>query len=554
MKLPFTLIKIFAVFGLACMVVCSGNVGNDHFSGSLTAPLLTSAESLSSRSVGLYFRNNDLETASIQILRIEGTQEWQIVDSVPAGADTWIDSSCLPNTWYSYALLGIRDNVLSDTSNSIEVLTLEPDSMLYLPSLSVVWLDTAGICLVTVIGSSEAETGYYLQRRSPEGDWERIAEFISSVPSARDTIMYSDESAPKNTTVSYRATVFNDVEELSSHKQTVVTLVPVDPTGSYSFTRVCGFTVKSPAWIERAGDSVYFPEITGENSVRIAVVSVTDPENPRFVSYADPAALSGTTNSNRLMIRCRYQVDEQGALNRLSNASTRILSGCGYSFFTRGNMICQFDDSNRKVTDSVETTNAFPCLWTFVDSSTLLISDGEYFRMLDAAPGGLHFGAEIPFLVLNDGVYMRLNYARMYALGSIGDTIFGTTAVRWNGELTYTYQRLYYDRTHDTIVVAFDALGHGHENGYQNAYENPCTPVVDNSVVFTWIEKTLFAVDIRDVKQFTDYTSQSSFCLSSFTDQEFNGGTVLYTHLDKERQHLYLIGENEAAIYRYQRM
>lgn len=503
--------------------------------------------------------NLDSWVTSTELLRRTETTPWMAVDTIPAHQSVYIDSTCAPLTQYFYACVGFAwpPSEKTDTSAIIRITTLEYDTILKRPQLSAVWNEPLQVCSLTIGDLTAGENGYYIERKTPFTEWQLLAELRSTTPEQLETIHYRDKDAPRNMSVTYRATVFLGTHFNASFEKTVVTLYsPPPPDTSYTFTLLYAFPVQKPAWIERVGDSLYYPERKSENSVHIGVLNIADMNAPRFEAFISPAEVEQRSTSLRLKLRCRYHTDTATVFNGID---LDIVSNSRYTLVASQNVIHCYDSNTDSLIGSIETEDRHPEIIAFSDSSTASVIDGNgytwYIRLLTVTPSSLQFGSsyllymEVQSVVtVRAGGYVDYN-TRVGIRETIGDTLFitygqGTTPRRW-----LYYCRLLVNPAEGSIT---ELVRSGAD--YQEPFDAPFSFAVDEHIVFGYLldaadsTVNLYALDIRDRN-----INPANRFVSTFSDQNYQGGAVNSMYLDTVRQHLYLVGERGVFIYRYQK-
>lgn len=263
----------------------------------LNAPYLISATALSDSSVELTWRNNDVGTTGFIIQRKDSTEAaYHFVDSVKSPTQlTYTDMyGLLPTTLYTYQVIAYNTSEISDTSNSVQVVTpaepTVPDTFRKPTYFIHYWnFDTSKSVRIELRDISNCEQGYRLYRRlgftSP---YILIADTVSPIPKNKDTIIWYDTGAPLNTWCTYKAAVYKSDDSIFT--DTAVTYIYKAPSAfdTVFFQKLSDFPVfiDSTCWSARSGDSIILKENPSPAGM-FTVINAANPANPVFAGYID---------------------------------------------------------------------------------------------------------------------------------------------------------------------------------------------------------------------------------------------------------------------------
>ena len=269
-------------------------------SHALNAPYLISATALSDSSVELSWRNNDAATEGYIIQRKDSTEAvYRFIDSVKSASQlTYTDmNGLLPLTLYTYHVIAYNTVELSDTSNSVQVITNALTEIFVVPSVSFSeWHgDTSSSVRITITDASNCETGFRVYREQDFSSFfSVIADTISTVPKRMgDQIIVIDDHVSFNTWHRYRIAVYKSNDSLFSPACTTYTFhySPPQRQGIVRFHKLGDFPIStdSTGWSARSGDSIILKENPSPAGM-FSVINVSNTASPSFGGYIDSAA------------------------------------------------------------------------------------------------------------------------------------------------------------------------------------------------------------------------------------------------------------------------
>jgi hypothetical protein len=499
----------------------------------LNAPYLSSATTTSSHSITLTWRNNDFAATKVIILRKTATTAWNYKDSVSGTTTTYTDSSLMPLTAYSFALLAAAPGLMSDTSNVLTTTTPNIASVFVAPTINVSWVEGQKYITVNLFDSSTTEKGFRLFRKSLTDTWAVIDSMVSTAPDTFAWKSFTDKAIADNTWYTYKVQVYNDSQTAFSPETTVYNYVRPKQTKSYTITKKGSIPAKPISWVERIGDSLYFPEVAAPGDTEISVVDVANSLSPQFRGYVSMKNIPGWLKGSVVEARVRI-VSVDGLFSHHN----------GYYIVSNLNSIYQYDSATISFLDSVRFDFHYSPrgFIGWLNDTNLLISlsfiNGGFIgqpihfssKGIDTFPGTISFP---------DDIYGYFSYWGCY----------NNKVVFWR----YIYDEFLPNYLPHTFYYLQD---------FTSSFTNPLTfsynidsvsifpggqsPVFDTSIVFTTYNKCLYAFNIAD-----PHSGPSNSYLGKFDDSNFTCGNVKEIQLDSVKHNAYLIGDIGISIYSY---
>jgi hypothetical protein len=304
----------------------------------LNAPFLTSLISSSSHTATLFWRNNDVAASKVLILRKKTPSPWGLIDSVDAANASYTDSTVRPSSVYSYALIATAGGTESDTSNVLTVTTPAEPEVFTAAIIAVSWVEGRNYISIQFYDSSTVENGFRLFRKTPNNSWMIIDSIISASPDSHGMREFRDSSLLGNMWYSYKVQTFMGDQVLFSPETTVYNYVAPQKNKSYVFSKKGSIPAHPISWIEKIGDSLFFPEIKSPGDTGISIINISDPMNPLFMSYITPLNLPANLKNTPVGARMK--------LNYLGHESGYYLTYGVAGFF-------QFDSTSLFLRDSI---------------------------------------------------------------------------------------------------------------------------------------------------------------------------------------------------------
>lgn len=512
----------------------------------LAAPFLVSAEAADHRAVLLTWRNNAIDAQTIHILRKTEGESGGLVDSVPASHSTWSDSNVVAEARYSYSLVAVAPGVRSDSSNTVEVTMPAAPVVLHAPDMSVSWHHQGDSVVVSYEDSSTSETAHVLYRKQWPGPWMPHHTIPSARPAETGSRQFIDRDLPEHKWLSYKVAAANETDTLFSSDTTIYNYEFPRKTTEYSMERIGVIPANPISWVEKLGDSLFFPELVGGSGLAIAVVSITEPQTPRFVAYLDTASLPSELASTPVGAKVRL-----GAGCRLALGSYLLPFWSG-----QASMLVMYDSVSYQPTDSME------------------FSPGDY-------PYGFELTAVAPLndtmvLVETDGTYVtgrtQTTYRPLLINGDRLDTLpmawswtdgpgFGWySGIAFRG--TCGNKALYstwsgYSTTQYTGGFLLQDFSFGvsrpltfHFMDDVRRLDEQSHVVVDSATACLYSTRTPAGTDFTFVDRFDAHAGPESN-LGVFTDSLATDNTILAAFADREREIIMTVGSSAITVYRY---
>lgn len=251
---------------------------------SLEAPYLYQATTLNSNSIQLTWRNNDVNTSNILILRKSEQSDFEAIKSVSVSTSNYVDNILEANTEYTYCLIAKNNsNEYSDTSNILSATTFDTEISFYVPLLSYNLTSTS--LSITFIDSCTIEKGFRLHSKTNNENWLIIDSIISQKPSNIDTLNFELNPNSKSF-ITYKIEAYNDSGSVFSPESTVYFFGEKEDF-QYHFTKLGSIPANPISWVERVGDSLFFPEIVSGNDTQIVIIDISNNSRPSFSAYLD---------------------------------------------------------------------------------------------------------------------------------------------------------------------------------------------------------------------------------------------------------------------------
>ncbi len=337
---------------------------------SLEAPYLHQATALNSSSIELTWRNNDVNTSNILILRKSEQADFETIKSFSVSTSNYIDNTLEANTEYTYCLIAQNNsNEYSDTSNFLSATTFDTEISFYVP-LRPYNLTPTSLTL-NFFDSCTIEKGFRLHTKQNNDDWKITDSINSKNPTNIDTlqfILYPDEK----TCITYKIEAYNHTSSVFSPESTIYFFGQKEDF-QYHFKKLATIPAKPISWVERLGDSLYFPEIVSDNDTQIAIINISEEKTLSFSGYLDISNIPNYINNSSVGIR-------------VGNSSMKnFTANVGDFYYTfSNNHIYKYDSQN--LIDSMDFSFLLETEWDqltncnyngIINDSTLVFSIGS---------------------------------------------------------------------------------------------------------------------------------------------------------------------------------
>ena len=521
--------------------------------GALNAPYLTSATPTNGHSIALTWRNNDFAATQVLILRKTATTAWVVKDSVAGTVTSYTDSTLLPLNGYSFALLATAPGQRSDTSNVLNATTLKAAEIFAVPGIEVLWVEGQKFITVKFFDSSNTEKGFRLFRKSLADPWAAIDSIITNAPVTNAWKVFGDSSISDNTWYTYKVQVYNDSQSAFSPETTVYNYARPKNVHSYTIVKKGSIPAKPISWVERIGDSLYFPEVAAPGDTQISVVDVSNSLSPEFRGYVSPKNIPAWLKWS--VVEARVSIPSTGSLFTHRNGY--------YIVSERDSIIYQYDSATLAVHDSIKLL-LFPNfiggqghrLIGWLNDSCCSVGISAFTGMGEGqGVWPVHFGSggidEFPQSMSwsNSSSMGYSSFRGIWGCYKNKMVFCSINSTRYLGS-TYTYSFQDFStgfttpRTFSEIIkdpIFYDAK----------------SMVIDTSIVFTTtiiyggpnaipIGKTLYAFNIADA-----YSGPDHSFLGKLDDSNFACGNVKEIQVDSKKKCAYIIGDSGISIYSY---
>jgi hypothetical protein len=522
----------------------------------LNAPYLTSATPTNGHSIALTWRNNDFDATQVLVLRKTATTEWVLKDSVAGTVTSYTDSSLQPLTEYSFALLASAPGELSDTSNVLTATTLKESEIFAAPGITVVWIEGQKFFGIRFFDSSNTEKGFRLYRKDLIEPWDSIDSIVTQAPDTAGWKSFADSAITDNKWYSYKVQVYNDSQEIFSPETTVYNYVPPKKTKSYVMTKRGSIPAMPISWVERIGDSLYFPEVAAPGDTEISVINVSNSSAPLFKGYVDPKNMPAWLNGS--VVEARVTIPSTGKLFAHRN---------GYYIVSHDSTIYQYDSATLTVHDSIIVSPGLSVYLYDVSSLDFSLIGwlNDSCSLVEmtfwTGSGDMHHVWPLHFNAGGIDTFPRsMSWIRITVNGEAdwSQTTWGCINNIAVYRSSWVYLRSYSQS--DTYIF----------QDFSNSFTKPLTfsetvsaplfsigqsPVIDTSVVFTSTKINVFdiskgyafyAFNITDA-----HSGPSASFLGKIADSSYKGGPVKEILVDENRKSLYVIGDSGISIYTY---
>jgi hypothetical protein len=258
----------------------------------LQAPYLYDAVSIGDTAVELTWRNNSTDYQGIIIMRKTGTiDQYTIVDTASGSSTSFKDSVISPTTApYFYALTAYSVAEHSDTSNVDSIIVPpKPTDIFCAPQRLAVSWDTLTHCAhIQFYDSSTVETGYRIYKSTNFLAYSLIKDTVSSTPSSKGTIAFTDSSVFPNSWYRYFVDSYRGQQTFSTVTDTVFTfdLGAIErsiPRRCTISGKVSSFPVRYKGWCLKNGDTIILNETGVPDSTMFSIINVS---NPKAIEFA----------------------------------------------------------------------------------------------------------------------------------------------------------------------------------------------------------------------------------------------------------------------------
>jgi hypothetical protein len=324
---------------------------------------------------------------------------------------------------------------------------------------------------------------------------------------------------------------YNDSQTAFSPETTVYNYVPPKKTKSYVMTKMGSIPAKPISWVERIGDSLYFPEVAAPGDTEITVVDVSDNSSPKFMGYVDPKNIPVWLKGS--MVETMEKLVSDGIFAHRN----------GYYIVSRGNTVFQYDSASLNIRDSIAISinNEIINFIGWVNDSCSLVRfvSTVFTRVIEYKATILHIGS--------DGIDTfpsTISWINERFMGLSSGTepwgCYNKIAVFSDNNYNYNI----YDFSADFSTPQMFS-----KNSKAQLFGGVQSRVFDTSVVFTSTGtnyRTLYAFDITDA-----HSGPTQSYLGKFEDSNFTCGNVKEIQVDTRENRLYVIGDSGISIYTY---
>jgi hypothetical protein len=519
----------------------------------LNAPYLISADALTDQKVLITWRVNDLSAPSIMILRKATGSSWKAIDSVGTTINKYTDSMLGSGTEYSYSLIARTQSVLSDTSNILSVKTPSLLAAIKQPTISVLWAESKPIT-ITFMDSSTNEKGFRLFRQINDGTWIAIDSQVSTKSTETGSKFFKDSLTIPSTWYRYKVQVYNDSGSLFSSDTAVYTYISPVKNFRYSIDLLATFPAFAKSWMERVGDSIYFPETKPQGNIGISILDISKISSPRFAGYLDTAIIPASIKFSTVGARIACGDTFDYLAKRSGFILVHKFFGLGPSAYSKLYVL----DTAMQVRDSMQlpTTYSSARVAGILDDSCYLVDFNQY------------------LLFSRPGYSSNLLQPVRFASGKI-DTFPVSTQIIQEGHAGYfrtdrfwgvyskkaVISRIEYSNTipSSSYVVTDFAFGYSHPLSFlcmvPETLFSANSPVFDTSISFSCVPNspgtgaTIYAFDIANA-----HSGPTSAYLGKFVDSGFRGTGINNMLIDTGKKVLVLAGDSTISFYSYSRV
>lgn len=276
----------------------------------LQAPYLYSADSVADTAIQLTWRNNSTTYQVIIILRkTSAAGQYSVINTLPGSATSFLDIVKPPvQTTYYYALTAYSQTENADTSNqdSASITPKKPTNIFVSPQNLALSYDTLPYTVhMQFYDSSTVETGYKVYKSTNFAAFGMIKDIVSSTPSQKGVISFTDSAVSPNTWYRYYALSYNSQQNLSSSIDTFFTfdvgaMARSIPRKCSLVNKLGSFPIKYKGWSLKSGDTIVLNETGAPDSTTFSIINVSNPSAPIFAGTGkSPSAMLGKTSLSK---------------------------------------------------------------------------------------------------------------------------------------------------------------------------------------------------------------------------------------------------------------
>ena len=270
----------------------------------LQAPYLYSADSVADTAIQLTWRNNSVDYQGIIVLRkTTAAGSYVAIDTVPGIATAaWDTVRPTAQTKYYYALTAYSLTEHADTSNqdSASIAPKKPTNIFVSPQNLAASYDTITHTVrVQFYDSSTVETGYKVYKSTNFAAFGMIKDIVSSTPSQKGVISFTDSAVSPNAWYRYCALAYNSQQSLSSSIDTFFTfdmgaMARSIPRKCSLLNKLGSFPIKYKGWSLKSGDTIVLNETGAPDSTTFSIINVSNRSAPIFAGTGkSPSAMLG---------------------------------------------------------------------------------------------------------------------------------------------------------------------------------------------------------------------------------------------------------------------
>jgi hypothetical protein len=252
----------------------------------LQAPYILSVKPLSSNTIAVKWRNNDVSTQGFIILcKKQSENQFSIKKTVTVNTDSTNDSVLMPKTTYYYAIKCFNGSDTSDISNIDSATTL--NGIFVQPELLVGFDEVTFRNIFKIIDKSEVNRDMYIYKSLNGIDFSVFKKIEIQSPLPNDTITVIDSGINPNRWYEYFVREISGTDSVSSYKKSLFTLqyqTLLSPDKDTVLTlgeKLNDFPVKYKAWSMKTGDTILLDE-TGLGDSECSIINIKDPSKPKY--------------------------------------------------------------------------------------------------------------------------------------------------------------------------------------------------------------------------------------------------------------------------------
>jgi len=439
----------------------------------------------------------------------------------------------------SLSLFVFQAKLFAANTPYLSVKNQEKAGIFVIPAIRVVRIESDKTIDVHFLDSCNLEKTFRLYRKSINGAWVVLDSQTNCSPDSMVWRVFHDKTPIANTWYSYKVQAYNTTLLAFSPETTVYNYVQPDNNQKYTISLLSSIPANPVSWVERLGDSLFFPERQSTGDTQIAVIDISKPQSPQFKSRF---------KQNEVPTKLKNSIIDARIKLHPGNVFFKALKG--YYLIFADSTLYQYDSTTQQYRDSIKFTTNYASFAGIMSDSCFLLgchySDGmagvSFIKPVSYSKGG--------FNILYDSlswynVGMIIGRRQGACLGCFEKKVVINMVV---GGYTPVYSYYFYDFSSGyTNPLLFKSS----EDTIQRIILNNSNPIFDRKTGLFYTKiyyqnvLSIYAIDLSNA--YCGYNNN----LGMLVDSTFKSFLIISSILDTLKKQLIISGDSTISIYSY---